>query len=194
MNVQYKGRQTANSFGDKLVRPLEPAAIISFTEEEEDKVVAILEETGYDFDIFGEPGFLGGSGRGWQGRLQGLHEGMESGQGGVQPVKSNPVKVSGKLFRYDFDHSVVEYIIKADAETISEENEWKRKHGSPLFGIDPEGYIVCSTAGLNAGYWHDADVRREYLSAWANEVEEEANRLAEDFVKNEIQYLKEETK
>lgn len=46
MNVQYKGRQTVNSFGDKLVRPLEPAAIISFTEEEEDKVVAILEETG----------------------------------------------------------------------------------------------------------------------------------------------------
>lgn len=37
-------------------------------------------------------------------------------------MKSNPVKVSGKLFRYDFDHSVVEYIIKADAETISEEN------------------------------------------------------------------------
>ena len=58
MNVQYKGRQTVNSFGDKLVRPLKPAAIISFTEEEEDKVVAILEETGYDFDIFGEPGFL----------------------------------------------------------------------------------------------------------------------------------------
>lgn len=39
MNVQYKGRQTVNFFGDKLVRPLEPAAIISFTEEEEDKVV-----------------------------------------------------------------------------------------------------------------------------------------------------------
>ena len=51
MNVQYKGRQTANSFGDKLVRPLKPAAIISFTEEEEDKVVAILEETGYDLSL-----------------------------------------------------------------------------------------------------------------------------------------------
>lgn len=62
MNVQYKGRQTVNSFGDKLVRPLEPAAIISFTEEEEDKVVAILEETGYDFDIFGD---RGSSGRKW---------------------------------------------------------------------------------------------------------------------------------
>lgn len=58
MNVKYKGRKTTDSFGDKLARPLEPAAIISFAEEEADKVVAILEETGYDFDIFGEPGLL----------------------------------------------------------------------------------------------------------------------------------------
>ena len=58
MNVQYRGRQTVNSFGDKLVRPLEPAAIISFTEEEEDKVVAILKDTVYEFNIFGEPVFL----------------------------------------------------------------------------------------------------------------------------------------
>ena len=101
-------------------------------------------------------------------------------------MKSNPVKVSGKLFRYDFDRSVVEYIIKADAETISEENEWKRKHGSPLFGIDSEGYIVCSTAGMNVGRWENADARREYLSGWADELEEEAARLADDFVKYEL--------
>ena len=63
-----------------------------------------------------------------------------------------------------------------------------------MFGIDAEGYIVCSTAGLNAANWKDTAARKEYLSEWANELEEEANRLAEDFVKNEIQYLKEETK
>lgn len=101
-------------------------------------------------------------------------------------MKSNPVKVSGKLFRYDFDRSVVEYIIKADAETISEENEWKRKYGSPLFGIDADGYIVCSTAGLSVGNWKDVDVRREYLSGWADELEEEAACLADDFVKYEL--------
>ncbi len=109
-------------------------------------------------------------------------------------MKSNPVKVSGKLFRYDFDRSVVEYIIKADAETISEENEWKRKHGSPLFGIDPEGYIVCSTAGLNVANWKNAAARKEYLSEWADELSEEESYLAEDFVKNELPYLKEETR
>ena len=174
MNVQYKGRQTVNSFGDKLARPLEPAAIISFTEEEEDKVIAILEKTGYDFDIFGEPGFL------W---AEVTVDGKEDYK---DFVKSNPVKVSGKLFRYDFDHSVVEYIIKADAETISEENEWKRKYGSPLFGIDAEGYIVCSTAGLSVGNWKDVDARREYLSGWADELEEEAACLADDFVKYEL--------
>ena len=108
-------------------------------------------------------------------------------------MKSKPVKVSGKLFRYDFDRSVVEFIVKADAETISEENDWKQKHGSALFGIDAEGYIVCSTAGLNAANWKDAAARKEYLSEWANELEEEAIRLAENFVKNELPYLKEET-
>lgn len=53
------------------------------------------------------------------------------------------VKVSGKLFRYDFDRSVVEYIIEADAETISEENEWKQKHGSALFCIDSEQALAA---------------------------------------------------
>ena len=109
-------------------------------------------------------------------------------------MKSNPVKVGGKLFRYDFDRSVVEYIIKADAETTSEENEWKQKHGSTLFGIDSEGYIVCSTAGLNVANWKNTAARKEYLSEWADELSEEENCLAEDFVKNELPYLKEETK
>lgn len=55
-------------------------------------------------------------------------------------MKSNPVKVSGKLFRYDFDRSVVEYIIKADAETIDAEIEWEQKHGSQLYGVGADGY------------------------------------------------------
>ena len=33
-------------------------AIVTFTYEEYNKALAILEETGYDFDLFGEPGFL----------------------------------------------------------------------------------------------------------------------------------------
>lgn len=109
-------------------------------------------------------------------------------------MKSNPIKVSGKLFRYDFDRSVVEFIVKADAETISEENEWKQKYGSQLYGIGADGYIVLSSAGLNATNWKDAAARKEYLTEWADELEEEETRMAEDFVRNELPHLmKEET-
>lgn len=58
MRVCYKGRQTVDAFGEKLARPLKPAAIVTFSYEEYNEVLAILEETGYDFDFFGEPGFL----------------------------------------------------------------------------------------------------------------------------------------
>ena len=43
-------------------------------------------------------------------------------------MKSKPYKLNGKLFRYDFDHSMVEYIYKADAEDIALEEEWEKTH------------------------------------------------------------------
>lgn len=109
-------------------------------------------------------------------------------------MKSNPVKVGGKLFRYDFDRSMVEYIQEATASQIDEEIEWEQKHGSQLYGIGADGYIVLSSAGLNATNWKDAAARKEYLSEWADELSEEESYLADDFVKNELPHLKEETK
>ena len=85
-------------------------------------------------------------------------------------MKSNPVKVSGKLFRYDFDRSVVEYIIKADAETIDAEIEWEQKHGSQLYGVGVDGYIVLASAGLRKENWTNMAARKEYLSKWAGEL------------------------
>lgn len=76
-------------------------------------------------------------------------------------MKSNPVKVSGKLFRYDFDRSVVEYIIKADAETIDAEIEWEQKHGSQLYGVGADGYIVLASAGLRKENWTNTAARKE---------------------------------
>ena len=96
-------------------------------------------------------------------------------------MKSNPVKVSGKLFRYDFDRSVVEYIIKADAEI-----EWEQKHGSQLYGVGADGYIVLASAWLRKENWMNTATRKEYLSGWAYELEEEATCLANDFVKYEL--------
>lgn len=109
-------------------------------------------------------------------------------------MKSNPVKVGDRLFRYDFGNAMVEYIIKADEEIIDAEIEWEQKHGSQLYGVGADGYIVLSTAGLNVSNWKDADARKGYLIGWAAELEEEEERMAEAFVRNELPHLMKETK
>lgn len=110
-------------------------------------------------------------------------------------MKSNPVKVGDRLFRYDFGNAMVEYIIKADEEMLKEEAEWKEKHhGDSLFKIDEDGYSVLSTAGLNVSNWIDADARKGYLIGWAAELEEEEERMAEDFVRYELPSMMEDLK
>ena len=110
-------------------------------------------------------------------------------------MKSNPVKVGGRLFRYDFGNAMVEYIIKADEEMLKEEAEWKEKHhGDSLFNIDEDGYSILSTAGLNVSNWKDADARKGYLIGWAAELEEEEERMAEEFVRYELPSMMEDLK
>ena len=58
MRVCYKGRQTVDAFGEKLARPLKPAAIITFTEAEIYEVKSILLDMDYDYHFFGEPDFF----------------------------------------------------------------------------------------------------------------------------------------
>ncbi len=109
-------------------------------------------------------------------------------------MKSDPVKVAGKLFRYDFDNSIVEYIQKATDSQIDEEIAWEQKHGSQLYGIGVDGYIILSTAGLNMSNWKDADARKGYLIGWAAELEEEEERMAEEFVRYELPSMMEDLK
>lgn len=52
MNVQYRGSKTVDSNGEKLTQPLAPVAIVTFTEREREVAVAILEASGYDYDLF----------------------------------------------------------------------------------------------------------------------------------------------
>lgn len=107
-------------------------------------------------------------------------------------MKSNPYEMDGKLFRYDFDRCVVEYIAKASAEDIADEAEWKAKYGHGLLGIGDDGYMVVTAAGLMAENWEDKEARDEYLSEWAFELDEESSALAADFVKYALPYLSEE--
>lgn len=99
-------------------------------------------------------------------------------------MKSKPYKLNGKLFRYDFDSNVVEYIEKADAETLADEAEWKKNHdGRSLYGIGEDGYMVFSTVGLHSSNWKDKEARDEYLAGWADELDEEAAALVADFMR-----------
>ena len=64
------------------------------------------------------------------------------------------------------------------AETIDAEIEWEQKHGSQLYGVGADGYIVLASAGLRKENWTNTAARKEYLSEWADELSEEENCLA----------------
>ena len=98
-------------------------------------------------------------------------------------MKSKPYKLNGKLFRYDFDHSMVEYIYKADAEDIALEEEWEKNHDDRIYEIDADGYIVMDAAGLHKDNWTNKAARDEYLSAWIVDLDEEAEAMAKEFVR-----------
>ncbi len=105
-------------------------------------------------------------------------------------MKSKPVKINGKLFRYDYENSVVEYIYKLSAEEVQEELDWMEKHdGKPLVGMDEDGFSVVESVGLRRENWENREARAEYLSLWADELDEEAAYLMDSFIKYELPYL-----
>lgn len=104
-------------------------------------------------------------------------------------MKSKVYKLDGRLFRYDFDNAVVEYIVKADNEYLKDNEEWLQKYGRPLFDIDHDGYIVLDSIGLSLENWQDREARNGYLESWAMDLDEEESRLGEDFIRYELPYL-----
>lgn len=103
-------------------------------------------------------------------------------------MKSKVYKLDGKMFRYNFDRSTVEYVAKAGKEELKDEAEWMQKHGEPLFGIDHDGYMIDSI-GLSRENWENREARDGYLHGWAQDLDTESSALAADFVKYELPYL-----
>lgn len=105
-------------------------------------------------------------------------------------MKSKPYKLNGKLFRFDFDTCIVEYIQKADKETIEEDEKWKKNHGGrSLYGVGSDGYIVLSSIGLGRENWENKEARDGYLSGWCVDLDDELESMTADFVKYELPYL-----
>ena len=94
-------------------------------------------------------------------------------------------KIGKKLFRYNPEHRVVEFIEKATPDMYEDDARWIEKHGHPLWGIDMDGYIVLDSAGLSREHWDDKETRIMYLTEWGYEIDDETNYLVSEFIKNE---------
>lgn len=88
-------------------------------------------------------------------------------------------KRNGKCFKYDFEHSIVEYVCKASKEELADNEEWQKKFGKDLWDIDEAGYIVIDSAGLRAENWKNKEVRDEYLDEWLFELRAECEVLVD---------------
>ena len=95
-------------------------------------------------------------------------------------------KLDGKCFRYDEENSIVEYVAKADKEMIKDDEEYKKENGHSLYDIGADGYMVLDSAGLRRENWKNKELRNEYLSAWADELDEEFRCMENDFIKYEL--------
>lgn len=98
-------------------------------------------------------------------------------------MKSSVYRFCNNLFRYDFDHCIVEQVMKADKGMIAENESWKKKYGDPMYDIDQEGYCVIGTVGLSLENWKDKEARNEYLDGWIQEMNEESERLVQQFLR-----------
>ena len=103
--------------------------------------------------------------------------------------KSKVYEQDGKLFRYNYDDAVVEYVYKATEEDKAEEAEWLEKHGCSLHHIDSDGYAVVASIGLRQDNWDHEELRREYIAQWIADLDEELQALKADFERYELPVL-----
>ena len=94
-------------------------------------------------------------------------------------------KIGKRMFRYDAERCVVQYVDKATPDMYEDDKEWMAKYGHPLWGIDNDGYIVLDSAGLSREHWNDKEARIEYLTEWSYEITAETDWLVADYMEHE---------
>lgn len=86
---------------------------------------------------------------------------------------SGITKVGGREFRYNYDKHLVEWVQKADAQILADNEDWQKKFGKNLWDVDETGYVVVYTVGLREENWKNKEARMEYLQEWTYDIEEE---------------------
>lgn len=94
-------------------------------------------------------------------------------------------KVGKRMFRYDAERCVVQFVSKATPDMYDDDREWMRKYGRPLWGIDADGYIVLDSAGLSREHWEDKEARIMYLTEWCWEIADYTESLVSDYMEHE---------
>ena len=97
--------------------------------------------------------------------------------------KSTVYKFRGRLFRYDYDCSVVELVSKASQEELDDNKRWQSKYGRNLWDIDENGYIVVDEIGLHKSNWMDKFARNDYLNEWVDELNYMAQTYSESYLR-----------
>ena len=94
--------------------------------------------------------------------------------------RSRSYKRNGKLFRYNFDRCLVEWIVKPTSEMIADNKEWQAKFHKDLWNVE-DGYTIIETVGLRTENWKNKESRDEYLDAWCDDLDEESEYLAHQY-------------
>lgn len=85
---------------------------------------------------------------------------------------SRVCKVRKRMFRYNYERCVVEYVFKVNKEMLADNVEWQAKYGKDLWEIE-DGYCVADAVGLRKENWNNKELRLPYLEMWNDELDEE---------------------
>lgn len=97
---------------------------------------------------------------------------------------SKPYKRGRRLFRYDYENAIVEWVSKATEEEYRDNAEWESNHPgrrNRLWDIGEDGLISHEGVGLRKENWENKEARNEYLDEWNFELDEESEWLYEEF-------------
>lgn len=86
---------------------------------------------------------------------------------------SRAYKYGGKMFRYNREDHVVEWIAKPTKSYLKDNEEWIKETGRPMWDI-VDGYIVHDSVGLREENWKNKEARDGYLEMWIDDIAEEA--------------------